>query len=276
VTKKRLLLVEDDFDVAEMLVLYFQSHEYEVIHADMGVDGIELARTRFPHLILLDVMLPDMEGYDICVKLRQLSMTKYIPIVFLTQRDERAAKVRGLELGADDYITKPFDIDELRLRVQGSIRRATGEHLHEPRTGLPTGMMVDEEISRKVDHGDSIAMVYRIEGFNAYNDMHGFMAANEVLTHAGNTIQSILSEIGTADDFIGILSNDFVVLTDSDDVDALDAAIKAKFDQEVKAFYTFTDVERGGIMLNEGESNERLAPLMTFASERGLPARSAG
>jgi hypothetical protein len=102
------------------------------------------------------------------------------------------------------------------------------------------------------------------------------MAATEVLTHAGNTIQSILSEIGTADDFIGILSNDFVVLTDSDDVDALDAAIKAKFDQEVKAFYTFTDVERGGIMLNEGESNERLAPLMTFASERGLPARSAG
>ncbi|HEX2621674.1 MAG TPA: response regulator transcription factor, partial [Phototrophicaceae bacterium] len=135
----RLLLIEDDHDVAEMLIMYFTSHNYDVLHADGGLAGIEIARTKFPALILLDVMLPYMDGYDVCRQLRQTSMTKYIPILFLTQRDERAAKVKGLELGADDYITKPFDIDELRLRVQGSIRRATRENLHEARTGLPTG-----------------------------------------------------------------------------------------------------------------------------------------
>ena len=121
----RLLLIEDDHDVAEMLIMYFSSHKYEVLHADTGVEGIEIARSKFPALILLDVMLPFMDGYDVCIRLRQTPMTKFIPILFLTQRDERAAKVKGLELGADDYITKPFDVDELRLRVQGSIRRAT-------------------------------------------------------------------------------------------------------------------------------------------------------
>ena len=107
----RLLLIEDDHDVAEMLIMYFASHNYEVLHADSGLAGIDIARTKFPALILLDVMLPYMDGYDVCRHLRQTSMTKYIPILFLTQRDERTAKVKGLELGADDYITKPFDID---------------------------------------------------------------------------------------------------------------------------------------------------------------------
>src|SRR5688572_25118114 len=143
--KHRLLLIEDDPDVAEMLLMYFQALEYDVLHADNGKEGIELARTKFPNLILLDVMLPDMDGYEICFRLRKMSLTKYIPTLFLTQKDERASKVKGLELGADDYITKPFDIDELRLRVEGAIRRATRENLHEARSGLPTGQLIEDE-----------------------------------------------------------------------------------------------------------------------------------
>ncbi|MBK8029308.1 MAG: response regulator [Chloroflexi bacterium] len=123
--RKRLLLIEDDHDVADMLIMYFGVHQYEVLHADSGEQGVELARSRFPNLILLDVMLPDFDGYDVCQRLRATSFTRYMPIIFLTQRDERANKVKGLSLGADDYITKPFDIDELRLRVQTSIARAT-------------------------------------------------------------------------------------------------------------------------------------------------------
>jgi DNA-binding response OmpR family regulator len=264
---KRLLLIEDDYDVAEMLLMYFSSHEYEVLHADNGTDGIDLARTRFPNLILLDVMLPDMDGYDICLKLRGVSLTKYIPIVFLTQRDERASKVRGLELGADDYITKPFDIDELRLRVQGSIRRATREHLHEPRTGLPTGPLVDDELSRRQDSSKPYnELIFSLEGYKAYSDVYGFMAASEVFAHAAKTIQTLVSEKGTSDDFIGIVNDEFIVLTHTPDVPQLDDAVKKKFSDDVKAFYTFIDAERGGIMVNAGLENERLVPMMTLYS----------
>ncbi|GAB4511218.1 MAG: response regulator [Anaerolineae bacterium] len=269
--KKRLLLIEDDFDVAEMLLMYFQSHQYEVLHADNGVDGIELARTRFPNLILLDVMLPYMDGYDVCVKLRQIALTKYIPILFLTQRDERAAKVRGLELGVDDYITKPFDIDELRLRVQRAIERATRENLHEGRTGLPTGPMIEEELAEKLAQKQQsgtafMELVYRIEDFQPFEDKYGFMAANDVLNHAAATIKTVTSEMGTTADFVGIQNDDFVLLTQAEDVDHLDNVIKQRFAEEVRAFYSFVDADRGGILAEEGTAGEHVIPLMRLSS----------
>src|SRR5260221_14549306 len=142
--KKRLLIIEDDVDVAEMLVIYFTSQGYEVLNALTGNDGIAAARAKFPNLILLDVMLPDMDGFDVAKALRTTTLTKYIPITFLTQRDARADKVAGLELGADDYITKPFDVEELQLRIQGSLRRSTREALQDPRIGLPTNALIEE------------------------------------------------------------------------------------------------------------------------------------
>jgi DNA-binding response OmpR family regulator len=146
--KMRVLAIEDDVDVAELLVMFFQGQGYEVFHADSGVGGISLARAKLPNVILLDIMLPDMEGFDVCRELRSANLTRYIPTIFLTQRNSRADKVSGLELGADDYITKPFDIEELRVRVQKSIHRATRDHLHEEITGLPTGPLVDDQHSQ--------------------------------------------------------------------------------------------------------------------------------
>ncbi len=262
----RLLLVEDDFDVAEMLLMYFQSIGYEVLHADNGADGIEIARTKFPNLILLDIMLPDMNGYDICFRLRNMSLTKYIPTIFLTQKDERSSIVKGLELGADDYITKPFDIDELRLRVEGSIKRATRENLHEPRTGLPTGQLVVEEVTARVQRGAQV-LYFDLEGFDAYTDTYSFIAASDVLYHAGKTIRDVLSE-HSSDDFVGINGQTFVVATDSKDLDALEAKIKQRFNEQVRAFYTFTDADRGGITLDVGTPQERFVPLMAFKTKR--------
>jgi CheY-like chemotaxis protein len=263
----RLLLIEDDYDVAEMLLMYFSSHDYEVIHADNGTDGVDFARTRFPNLILLDVMLPDMDGYDVCVRLRQSSLTKYIPIIFLTQRDERANKVRGLELGADDYITKPFDIDELRLRAQGSIRRATRENLHEPRTGLPTGPLIEDELMRRRNSDESYTeLVLCLSGFAEYTDVYGFMAGGDVLNHAGKTIKEIVSKMGTPDDFVGILNDDFVLLTHTPDVESLKKGIQEKFSEGVRAFYSFLDADRGGLLVNPGKEDEKLVPLMTIQS----------
>jgi len=273
--EKRLLLVEDDYDVAEMLIMYFQSHNYEVLHADTGLHGIELARTRFPNLILLDVMLPYMDGYDVCVQLRNTALTKYIPILFLTQRDERASKVRGLELGADDYITKPFDIDELRLRVQGSINRATRENLHEARTGLPTGQMVDEELSRVQNKADVSILTYTIVGFNVFNDVYGFMAGSDVLKHAGSIIQSVLGDSSSDEDFVGIVNDEFLVIAHTTDHAEIDGKIKKRFAEEVRAFYSFMDVDQGGITINEGEENEKIVPVMTLDSHEGAPVTTS-
>lgn len=270
-SNNRLLLIEDDYDVAEMLLMYFSTHDYEVIHADSGIRGIELARSKFPNLILLDVMLPYMDGYDVCFQLRQSSLTKYIPILFLTQKDERASKVRGLELGADDYITKPFDIDELRLRVQGSIRRATRENLHESRTGLPTGPLVEEERARRQQQTE---LAFQIDGFSAYNEVYGFVAANQVMNHTARIIQYVVSTSGTDNDFIGIDTDHYIVITSTPNVEGLMNQIVTKFNTEIPAFYSFLDVDRGGILINDGSRGQKLVPIMTLQSETRNPEQA--
>ena len=263
----RILVIEDDYDVAEMLLMYFGAHQYEIFHAEDGPQGIEMARTHFPKLILLDVMLPTMDGYDVCRRLRQMSLTKYIPIIFLTQRDERADRVRGLELGADDYITKPFDVDELRLRVKGSLRRANRTSLHEGRTGLPTGPLVQEEIRRREQEKDVfVELRLGVEGFEAYRDVYGFMAADDAFGFAARCIQEIVSAEGTPYDFVGVSENHFIVLTHVEEAKALEAHIKSHFEESIKAFYSFVDVEQGGVTLNPGTEEARTAPLMTFQS----------
>ncbi len=259
--RKRLLLIEDDHDVSEMLIMYFGAHQYEVLHADSGLLGVELARSRFPNLILLDVMLPDIDGYAVCNRLRQTSFTRYIPIIFLTQRDERANKVKGLALGADDYITKPFDIDELRLRVQASIARATRESLHETRTGLPTGQLINEELERR-DLTDVQYQRFDVEvaGFKSYAEIYGFMASDNVLSFTARAICEVVSQQGTPDDFVGIEGDRFVVITQSGAGNSIADSIHHSFQEVVRSFYSFKDADSGGIVVGTQQ-----IPLMSLA-----------
>jgi CheY-like chemotaxis protein len=258
---KRILVIEDDYDVADMLQVYFQAQDFEFFHADNGPDGIEKARQYFPNVILLDVMLPHFDGYEVCRRLRQQSLTKYIPIIFLTQRDNRADRVKGLELGADDYITKPFDVEELRLRVAGSIRRATRISLHEPRTGLPTGALVDDEVQQR-QGSPCHELRLGIAGHREYRDVYGFIAADEAFGFAGHCIQQVISSEGTPQDFVGVVDNHFVILTYANHVPALEQQVKQLFAEGVKAFYNFMDVERGGVLVEPDTEREQLVPLM--------------
>lgn len=266
-SRKRILVIEDDYDVAEMLLTYFETREYQIYHAENGLSGLEMARTHFPNLVLLDVMLPDIDGYEVCQQLRQNSLTKYIPVIFLSQRDNRADRVRGLELGADDYVTKPFDVEELQLRVMSCIRRATRTSLQEARTGLPTGPLVDDERQSRQGKDQNPAEIrLGIEGFDAYRDVYGFIAADEAFGFAGQCIQEVISRVGTQQDFIGVAENDFVIFTHASDPVAIETQIKDYFAESVKAFYSFVDVDQGGVILEPGTAQERLAPLMSFNS----------
>lgn len=263
--RKRLLIIEDDSDVAELLLLYFKQGSYDVSHAYTGQEGIALARKTLPHLILLDVMLPDVDGYDVCYTLRQVSFTRYIPIIFLTQRDERASKVAGLQLGADDYVTKPFDIEELWLRVAGAINRATRDQLHEARSGLPTGVLVGEErIRRRESNNPGLELMFAIDNFGVFRDVYGFMAADEVFAFAGHVIREAVQHLGTNDDFVGVDGNTFVLMTYAADPVVMVEEIRAAFHKGALAFYPDHDVQRGAVVVKAGDNRSYTAPLMTL------------
>ena len=264
--KHRILAIEDDIDVAELLVMFFEGQGYEIYHADTGNGGIALARAKIPNLILLDIMLPDMEGFAVCRELRDASLTKYIPTIFLTQRNTRSDKVSGLELGADDFITKPFDIEELRVRVQKSIERATRDHLHEEVTGLPTGPLIEEEHAYFAQSKDPWHRLdIRVNGFEAFRDAYGFLTANDALNLAARTITDKIIKFGSQNDFIGVIeTGNFVVYTYSPDVEIMAEEAASEFAERAKALYKFTDVDQDAAIVDEGTTSEKRIPLMHF------------
>ena len=118
---KRILVVEDDADISHLLEIHLRDNAYRVDVVGNGLDGLELARTRAYQLVVLDLMLPGLDGLEICKRLRGEGIT--VPILMLTAKTSEFDRVLGLELGADDYLTKPFSIMELQARVKAILRR---------------------------------------------------------------------------------------------------------------------------------------------------------
>src|SRR5262245_45310912 len=179
--KARLLVVEDDIDIGNMLRINFTCMECVVDVAVRGSDALEKTRQALPHLIVLDIMLPDIDGYEVCRSLRTNMRTSHIPVIFLTQKDERSDKLQGLELGADDYITKPFDIEELKLRVQGAIRRSERESLTDPRSGLPAGRLIEEQLRRIIREKGWALVDASINAFVTFEDVDGIVGGYVVI-----------------------------------------------------------------------------------------------
>lgn len=126
---KNILVVEDDVNIIEIIKFKLEQEGYNVTTANDGVQGVKAAVTSQPDIVLLDVMLPKMSGFDVCRKIREKSS---VPIIMLTARDEEVDKVLGLELGADDYMTKPFSMRELIARIKANLRRSAVEVTQNP------------------------------------------------------------------------------------------------------------------------------------------------
>lgn len=265
--KARLLIVEDDIDISAMLRIYFSSQGYEVDVALRGADALEKTRQVMPHLIVLDIMLPDFDGFEVCRTLRMNTRTSHIPIIFLTQRDERSDRLKGLEQGADNYITKPFDIEELKLYVQNAIARSERESLTDPQTGLPAGRLIEDELRKLIRQRKGWAfMDLRINNYEPFKDVYGFIAANDVLRFTAMLIGEVMDELGTPNDFVGHAGGDnFIVMTTEETASAVRQRLKTRFQEEVQTHYNFIDRQQGYILAPDEGGRIQQAPLMTLA-----------
>lgn len=272
--KARLLVVEDDLDIGNMLKIYFSGMDFDVDLAVRGSDALERTRQVLPHLIVLDIMLPDIDGYEVCRSLRTNMRTSHIPVIFLTQKDERSDKLQGLELGADDYITKPFDIEELKLRVQGAIRRSERESLTDPRSGLPAGRLIEEQLRRIIREKDWALLDARVNHFEPFKDVYGFVAGDDVLRFTAMLIGEVVDELGTTSDFIGHAGGDnFIIITTENKADAIKSRLKERFDQEVRTHYNFMDREQGFVNAPSREGTTVRVPFMTMSVGVVSPSR---
>jgi len=274
--KARLLITEDDVDISNMLKIYFGGLGYDVDTAMRGSEALEKTRQVLPHLIVLDIMLPDIDGYEVCRTLRTNTRTSHIPVIFLTQKDERSDRLQGLELGADDYITKPFDIEELKLRVQGAIRRSERESLTDPRSGLPAGRLIEEQLRRIIRETGWAFLDLRVNNFDAFKDVYGFVAADDVLRFAGMLIGEVLDELGAPSDFVGHAGGDnFVIITTENATQNIRQKLKDRFREEVKSHYNFIDRQQGYILAPAADGQTEQYPLMTLAIGMVSPSQQS-
>ncbi len=256
--KPKILIIEDDLDVAEMLNAYFRVQGYEVFTVNWGEDGVRACQTVHPDLIILDIRLPDIDGYEVARQLRGNRRTQDIPIIFLTEKREHADKLQGLELGADDYITKPFDIQELRLRVRNTLRQATHESLTNPVSGLPEGPLVDEHLRDCLGQDNWVILVVSLENLDHFREAYGFVASDDVLRAVSLMIQNTLREVGSMDGFLGHLSlTDFVMIILPIQLPEVDNRIRSRLERSLDYFYPIEDRDR------VGDFSHRLAVKMT-------------
>lgn len=222
-----------------MLSTFFSVQGYEVYTAAWGADAVRIAQDVAPHLMVLDIRLPDINGYEVCRQVRQQRRTQDLPIIFLTEKRDRVDRLAGLELGVVDYITKPFDIQELRLRVRNTLQRAGQTSLVNAVTGLPEGAVVDEKLHELALSPAAWALVItRIDGLNEFREHYGFVAADDVLRAVGLMIRNSVREIGSSDDFIGSMApHIFVIATRADHSEAVRARVVQRLEQSLDYFY---------------------------------------
>jgi DNA-binding response OmpR family regulator len=243
--KPKILIIEDDLDVAEMLNAYFRVQGYEVFTVNWGEDGVRSCQTVHPDLVILDIRLPDIDGYEVARRLRGDRRTSEVPIIFLTEKRDRSDRLQGLEIGADDYITKPFDVQELRLRVRNALKRVSQGSLTNPVTGLPEGALVDEKLS-EVMGKDGVAVLFvSIDNMVSFREAYGFVASDDVLRAISLMIVNTMREVSRPEDFLGHISGtDFILVLPPSNLAALSEKLRVRLEQSVEYFYPIKDREQ--------------------------------
>ncbi|MCB9437582.1 MAG: response regulator [Anaerolineales bacterium] len=253
--KPQILIVEDDLDLSEMLNAYFSVQGYEVITAAWGEDAVRLSQEKDPDLVVLDIRLPDIDGYEVCRRIRLNRRTQHTPIIFLTEKRDRVDKLQGLELGVVDYITKPFDIQELRLRVRNALNRAEMQYPVNPITGMQEEMLIEEELQRMLyddTRADWCVLLVTIDGLEDFREAYGFVASDDVLRAVSLMLNNTVREVGTNNDLIGHLGpQDFVIITNQERITTIRERILARLQQSMEYFYPLRDRDKARQAMSE-------------------------
>lgn len=264
---QRVLVADDEEMIHRLIYRTLTTKDCEVVLASDGVEALELARTVGPDLIVLDVNMPLKSGWEVLKELRSQAGTRAIPVIMLTGCGDSSDEVGGLEMGADDYITKPFKLEELRARVMSMLRRTRLDLSVNPLTRLPGSPSIEAEVTRRIAAEAPFAFLYAdIDNFKAYNDHYGFAEGDKVIRATAQVLAESIGAGDAAGSFLGhVGGDDFVMVTDLEAAPHLAQRTVALFDQKVVTFYDPAGLSRGYIETQDRQGRSRQFPLMTLS-----------
>ena len=262
-----LLVVDDDPFIARLLEIELRASGYDVRVASDGALALAAAQERCPDLVLADVMMPNMDGFELTRRLRQDPRTAAVSIIMLTARGLSADKLEGFAIGADDYIVKPFDTPELLARIRGVLRRSRDMRAQSPLTGLPGNVRIEEEIDRRVDEDAPFALLYAdLDHFKSFNDHYGFMRGDQALQTTAAMLEEVVRDVTADASFVGHVGGDDFVIVVAPEMAAVAAqAIVERFDRDASAFYDPEDRDRGYIEVTNRRGELQRFPILTIS-----------
>jgi len=248
-------VIEDEPRLRQILKIQLETAKdarYEVRTAEDGLKGLEEVRRDPPDLILLDVMMPGMDGYDVCSRLKSDPLTSRIPIILLTAKSNYEDRLQGLEAYADDYITKPWEQPELLLRVRNQLKTRRAQLQSNALTGLPGNVLIETELTRRIQAKEKFAFLHAdLDYFKSFNDYYGYARGDVLIRFTASLLHETLERHGGERDFVGhIGGDDFVIITVPERAVAVAESIRAEFDHRVPDQYDTEDKERGHITVH--------------------------
>jgi diguanylate cyclase (GGDEF)-like protein len=261
-----ILVVDDDADIVRFVEMNLRLEGYRVLVASDGVQALEMVAAEVPDLVLLDVMMPGLDGIEVTRRLRADSRTSTLPVIMLTAKTMTADRVLGLTTGADDYIIKPFDTLELVARVRSTLRRNAEARAVSPLTGLPGNIRIEDEIAGRVSSGSPFAVAYvDLDNFKAFNDAHGFLRGDKVILLLAKALRLAVVDANPPA-FVGhVGGDDFVLVSHPDQVEELSRVAVEWFDREVVALHDSGDVARGHLEIVDRQGAMRQFPLVSVS-----------
>lgn len=271
----RVLVVDPDADVVSFIGTHLEVEGFEVASARTGLDAISAIDALLPDVVLLDVLLGDISGLEVCRRLRSHRRTASLPVIMVSALSEPGDRVVGLLAGADDYVIKPFDLMELTARVRSLLRRNAEMRAVSPLTGLPGNHRIDRELADRVRVGEPFAVCYfDLDSFKAFNDIYGFLRGDQMISALADCLVAAGGEVGDPQPFLGhVGGDDFVVVCQPDRAEALATRVIELFDEARQTYLGPEDVARGSLEVTDRQGNRQRHPLTAVSVGIALSER---
>lgn len=265
--KAKILIVDDDPDIRDVLKLTLDEKSYEVLEAADGEEALKIINSKHLDLVLLDYKMPKLDGREVVARIKNDLLLRHLPVIMVTGKSEIGDKISGMDAGADDYVTKPFDPNELLARIRMSLRRSERDLEANPLTRLPGNVSILNEFSRLLEEQLPFAVGYLdLDKFKSYNDKYGFESGDEVIRETARILLQVIDNKGNPNDFIGhIGGDDFVFITSLDKIDEICNEIISKFKEKMPSFYNENDRQQGYILAKNRQGQEERVPLLSVS-----------
>ena len=263
----RILLIDDDVDLSELVKTKLSSERHEIFVTHSGEGAFEMAKDIKPEILILDIMLPGVTGYQICRRIRKDPELYAIGILILTALGEEPEIMHGLEQGADDYLAKPFKLDHLTEKLASIAGLLESMKRRNPLTDLPGTEAIKREINHRLARGMAIGACYiDMAGFKPYCAVYGQEGQRRALDFMAKILRHIARDMSVYESFIAHLGGEhFVVLLNIEDYERFCTALIDAFDQNVRQLYNQKHAEQGYLHATDKRGRQVKYPLMALS-----------